>query len=106
MLYHCAILGEPFDHIAGGRDDVIVVCPHGKLYRRENAIESLLTRRRGSPPSRGAAASDGTGTTMIGDYVRGMKELHPARFMASCSSGGRGGEEEEAAETAEMDARR
>jgi hypothetical protein len=87
ILHHCAITGEPLDHHrrnrkSGGGGGGIVVCPHGKLYVRERAIESLLARNRG--------IGIGTSTAIIGEHVRGMRDLHPARFMVTSSDAGGG----------------
>lgn len=59
----------------------IVACPHGKLYKREKALEALLQR------SQSSSLEDGSGA--LGLHIRGMRDLHPVRFQvvdASSSS--------------------
>ncbi|KAL3764021.1 hypothetical protein ACHAW5_005105 [Stephanodiscus triporus] len=82
-LSTCAVSGATLRH---GIDDV-VVCPHGKLYRREDALESLL-RRSSHSREGGRKEGGGEGGTMMGLHVRGMKDLHPVRFHLTATTGG------------------
>jgi len=63
----CAISGSRLDY----KD--VVVCPLGKLYEREAAVQALLKR---------IESKEGAnfGPTDLGWQVRGLKDLHPVRF--------------------------
>mmetsp|Transcript_12573 Transcript_12573/g.30694 ORF Transcript_12573/g.30694 Transcript_12573/m.30694 type:complete len:368 (+) Transcript_12573:44-1147(+) len=66
----------------------IVACPHGKLYRREMALEALLHRSR----TGGGGGEDGNAAAAaLGSHIRGMKDLHPVRFHVTKSSSSEGG---------------
>jgi hypothetical protein len=54
----------------------IVVCPYGKLYKREEALEALLRRSQQINNNNDA----------LGSHVRGMKDLHPVRFYVTTAS--------------------
>ncbi|KAL3786944.1 hypothetical protein ACHAWO_013783 [Cyclotella atomus] len=73
----CALSGETFD-LTPNKEGVskvdIVCCPYGRLYKRENVLEALLTRSVGGETS---ASGDGE---RIG-HIRGRKDLHPVRFQ-------------------------
>jgi hypothetical protein len=88
-LATCAATGSALDH----RNDDVVACPHGRLYRREGAIEALLRRSssRAAAAARGGGEDGrtGGGGTTMGDHVRGMRDLHPVRFHLA--AGGTGG---------------
>jgi hypothetical protein len=56
----------------------LVVCPYGKLYKREKVLEALLQR------SQTGGGDDGKGA--LGSHIRGMKDLHPVRFHVTTSS--------------------
>jgi hypothetical protein len=74
----CALSGETFN-LTPNKEGVskvdIVCCPYGRLYKRENVLEALLTRSVGGEAS--APSGDGE---RIG-HVRGRKDLHPVRFQ-------------------------
>lgn len=74
VLGCCAISGEALD-LTPNKEGVskadIVACPYGRLYKRENALEALLTRSCGE----GSAEK----LERIG-HIRGRKDLHPVRF--------------------------
>ena len=85
----CAVSGavldiSPVDKGGGSVGGIgIVACPHGRLYKRENALEALLRRSQG-------AGDDGK-TSPLGNYIRGMKDLYPVRFHVVPTSNGEGG---------------
>ncbi len=60
----------------------IVVCPYGKLYKREEALEALLRRSQ---------QINNNGADALGSHVRGMKDLHPVRFYVTASASSSGG---------------
>ena len=67
----CAISQKPlFD--SGNNNNSIVVCPYGRLYLKEAAVEALLKRKRGED--------------LLGSHIRGLKDLKEARFHLSSSS--------------------
>ena len=104
----CSVTGNPIDFrpaaAAAGVDRSavnaadVVACPYGRLYGREAAVEALL-RRVENGSSWGASASsceDGAGE--LGRHIRGLKDLHVARFhvirrdATNLGGGGGGGE--------------
>ncbi|CAJ1945237.1 unnamed protein product [Cylindrotheca closterium] len=54
----------------------IVACVFGRLYQKEAAVEALLTRAS----SNGGGASLTSTTSVLGDHVRKMSDLHEVRF--------------------------
>ena len=88
ILTTCAISGALLDltpsrnssNRCSGAD--IVVCPYGKLYKREEALEALLRRSQkvNIDYNRGA---------LLGSHIRGMKDLHPVRFYVASINGTR-----------------
>eukprot|EP00984_Skeletonema_dohrnii_P008259 scaffold3033_cov119-Skeletonema_dohrnii-CCMP3373.AAC.3 len=93
ILTTCAISGAVLDltpsskqqhgnNSCSGAD--IVVCPYGKLYKREEALEALL--RRSQQINNGSNVTDA-----LGSHVRGMKDLHPVRFYVTTSAPSNGG---------------
>lgn len=92
ILTTCAISGAAFDlkpsknSSCSGED--IVVCPYGKLYKREEALELLLRRSQ-----KNNSGDNNNNSDALGAHIRGMKDLHPVRFyvtMASTSEGQNG----------------
>lgn len=66
-------------------DSTIVACPYGKLYGREAAVEALLRRKATATAAstNGSAKlgeEDETNTSGLGSHIRGLKDLHTARF--------------------------
>jgi len=57
-MTNCALTGAPLDFINGS----IVACGLGRLYNREAALEALLNKKS------------------LGSHVRGLKDLHEAKF--------------------------
>mmetsp|Transcript_12013 Transcript_12013/g.17933 ORF Transcript_12013/g.17933 Transcript_12013/m.17933 type:complete len:353 (-) Transcript_12013:28-1086(-) len=90
ILTTCAISGIVLDltpskqqhgnNRCSGAD--IVVCPYGKLYKREEALEALLRRSQ---------QINSGGVDALGSHVRGMKDLHPVRFYVTTSASSNGG---------------
>jgi len=80
----CAVSGTPFDfapfdgdknsssQAANSNYGGIVVCPYGRLYTREAAVQALSRRLK-------EVVGDSSASE-IGWHVRGMKDLHPVRF--------------------------
>ena len=54
----------------------IVVCPYGRLYHKEAAVEALLRRKQHQADSSG---NDSSGDE-LGAHIRGLKDLYEARF--------------------------
>lgn len=68
----CAISGSRLDY----KD--VVVCPLGKLYEREAAVQALLKRIESKESAN--LGDNQTSPTDLGWQVRGLKDLRPARF--------------------------
>ena len=89
ILTTCAISGAVLDLTpakqsgGGGKSmngcsgEDIVVCPYGKLYKREEALEALLRRSQ---------QINNNDALALGSHVRGMKDLHPARFYLTSTA--------------------
>ena len=105
LLTTCAISGAVFDltpnskqsnnssingnlNSCSGED--IVVCPYGKLYKREEALEALL-RRSQQINNNGSGGTTDVASGALGSHVRGMKDLHPVRFYVTASASSNGG---------------
>lgn len=58
-------------------DNSIAVCPYGKLYEREAAIEALLRRKLNERSDHNGSEDD---DSALGPYIRGLKDLHEVRF--------------------------
>ena len=63
----------------------IVVCPYGKLYKREKVLEALLQRSQMS-----SSSELSPNVQSLGSHIRGMKDLHPVRFHVIESTEGGG----------------
>jgi hypothetical protein len=61
----CHLTKAPLDF-----SEQIVACPYGRLYSKEAAVEALLRRKH----------HDSTKGDELGSHVRGLKDLHSARF--------------------------
>lgn len=87
VLGVCAASGAALDFSPSGGGAVsgadVVACPHGKLYRREKALEALLRRGR---------TGEGDGNAGLGWHIRGMKDLHPVRFHVTKAPSSRDGD--------------
>ena len=74
ILCTCGISGEVLD-LSSNKDGVskadIVVCPYGRLYKRENLLEALLMRSCGE-------LSKEKAERIL--HIRGRKDLHPVHF--------------------------
>ena len=55
----------------------IVVCPYGRLYHKEAAVEALLRRKQHQADSGG---NDNSSNDELGAHIRGLKDLYEARF--------------------------
>jgi hypothetical protein len=64
QMHTCAISGQPLE--LGNTDSPIVVCPYGRLYYKEAAVEALLQRKQKDDHRI--------------SHIRGLKDLHPVRF--------------------------
>ena len=67
----CAVSGQP---LRFGKE-TIVVCPYGRLYHKEAAVEALLKRKQEDSDT-------------IGHHVRGLKDLKEVRFNLNTSADG------------------
>lgn len=65
MMRYCALTNQPLPFGKAA----IVACPYGWLYIKEQAIESLLRRKRQQAP-----------IYELGSHIRGLKDLHDVRF--------------------------
>lgn len=61
-MQRCAASGQPLQFSS----TTIVTCPYGNLYHKEAAVEALLRRKQEE--------------ILIGDHIRGLKDLHEVRF--------------------------
>jgi len=93
ILTTCAISGAVLDLTPSKRHGNnscssadIVVCPYGKLYMREEALEALLRRSQQINNGGDHGVADA-----LGSHVRGMKDLHPVRFYVTTSAPSNGG---------------
>lgn len=78
----CALTGQPLRW----ETEAIVVCPHGRLYHKEAAVQALLQRKQQQQQQQQEGGVDGL---LLGTHVRGLKDLHDVRFaFASNSSDG------------------
>jgi hypothetical protein len=65
QMHTCAVSGQPL--LLGSNDKKpIVVCPYGRLYYKEAAVEALLQRKQKDDHRI--------------SHIRGLKDLHPVRF--------------------------
>eukprot|EP00526_Cylindrotheca_closterium_P015426 CAMPEP_0113627262 /NCGR_PEP_ID=MMETSP0017_2-20120614/14113_1 /TAXON_ID=2856 /ORGANISM="Cylindrotheca closterium" /LENGTH=252 /DNA_ID=CAMNT_0000537499 /DNA_START=47 /DNA_END=802 /DNA_ORIENTATION=+ /assembly_acc=CAM_ASM_000147 len=60
----------------------IVACAFGRLYQKEAAVEALLTR---------ASSNATSSTSVLGDQVRKMSDLHEVRFHQDTSNNNKKG---------------
>lgn len=67
----CAASSQP---LLFSSSSTIVTCPYGNLYHKEAAVEALLRRKQEE--------------TLIGDHIRGLKDLHEVRFHVTKTSDG------------------
>ena len=93
----CSVSGKPLQFSKNSSDDdggdannnnnngsgSIVVCPYGRLYNKEAAVEALLRRKQGK--------GDGAKRDELGEHVRGLKDLHAVRFHLVETEQGDGG---------------
>lgn len=63
----CAVTKAPLQF----GEQTIVACPYGRLYHKEAAVEALLRRKQ---------QNDGQQQDELGSHIRGLKDLHEARF--------------------------
>ena len=74
ILCTCGVSGEALD-LSSNKEGVsksdIVVCPYGRLYKRENLLEALLMRSSGE-------LSKEKAERIL--HIRGRKDLHPVYF--------------------------
>lgn len=66
----CALTKAPLQF----GEQAIVVCPYGRLYHKEAAVEALLRRKQSSDE--------------LGSHIRGLKDLHEARFHLTKKANG------------------
>lgn len=66
----------------------IVVCPYGRLYHKEAAVEALLRRKQSQDSS--IDDTNSNGGDELGAHIRGLKDLHDARFSLVEKSGNEG----------------
>ena len=67
-MQFCALTDQPLDFESG-----VVVCPYGKLFNKEAAVEALLRRKQDSS----------AGGPQLGGHIRGLKDLHSVRFQTT-----------------------
>ncbi|GAX13547.1 hypothetical protein FisN_27Lh045 [Fistulifera solaris] len=66
----CAASSQPLQFSR----NTIVTCPYGNLYHKEAAVEALLRRKQED--------------AVLGDHIRGLKDLHEVRFHIMTSTDG------------------
>eukprot|EP00557_Chaetoceros_sp_GSL56_P007589 CAMPEP_0176499520 /NCGR_PEP_ID=MMETSP0200_2-20121128/12973_1 /TAXON_ID=947934 /ORGANISM="Chaetoceros sp., Strain GSL56" /LENGTH=235 /DNA_ID=CAMNT_0017897949 /DNA_START=103 /DNA_END=807 /DNA_ORIENTATION=+ len=71
----CAITGGELDY------KNVVVCPFGRLYNREAAVEALLRRKTKTKNNATDRGNEDALVEELGWQVRGLKDLYPARFQ-------------------------
>mmetsp|Transcript_16714 Transcript_16714/g.23577 ORF Transcript_16714/g.23577 Transcript_16714/m.23577 type:complete len:326 (+) Transcript_16714:49-1026(+) len=81
----CSVSGKKID-FAGDGTSGIVVCPFGRLYNREAALEALIRRKQQQDEQ--TANSDEDERYELGNHIRGMKDLYPAIFDTKKDSNG------------------
>jgi hypothetical protein len=67
-MQFCAASGQPLQF----SKNTIVTCPYGNLYHKEAAVEALLRRKQED--------------AVLGDHIRGLKDLHEVRFHITTDS--------------------
>jgi len=72
-LTHCAISDQPLDFSSSSS---IVVCPYGRLYNREAAVEALIRRKH-----QDGTTSSAEGGKLLGSHIRGLKDLYSVKFQ-------------------------
>jgi len=76
-MQNCALTGHAFDY----KNDLIVTCAFGNLYKREASIEALLSlslsRKQSSTSSDDEEESPSSG---LGKHIRKLKDLVPVYF--------------------------
>lgn len=80
QMHTCAVSGQPLELGNTSSDKPIVVCPYGRLYHKEAAVEALLKRKQHDDHRI--------------SHIRGLKDLHPVRFHyveSSTSASEKGG---------------
>ena len=70
VLNTCALTGMKLNHGV----DSVVACPYGRLYLKEAVIKALLRRAQASTDIQ----------QQIGQYIRGLKDLHDVKFASGC----------------------
>ena len=53
------------------------MCPYGRLYNREAAVEALIRRKH---QDASASSAEGGGK-LLGSHIRGLKDLYPVKFQ-------------------------
>jgi hypothetical protein len=66
QMHTCAVSGQPLELGSNKDKKPIVVCPYGRLYYKEAAVEALLQRKQKDDHRI--------------NHIRGLKDLHPVRF--------------------------
>lgn len=65
----CHLTKAPLNFTSSTNNN-IVACPYGRLYCKEAAVEALLRRQQ----------DDSKEVDELGSHIRGLKDLHAARF--------------------------
>jgi hypothetical protein len=68
----CALTDLPLDF-----GSVIVVCPYGRLYNKEAAVEALIRRKNLNMKN---------DERLLGDHIRGLRDLYDVRFKVEGSN--------------------
>lgn len=93
-MLHCYLTDQPLQFTNTDTSSSIVVCPYGRLYHKEAAVEALLQRKQQQQLEKKRKLeqtfdendpideNDVTKTTAstLGDHIRGLKDLYDVRF--------------------------
>lgn len=76
IMTTCYITKTPLDYNAS-----IVICPYGRLYQKEAALQALLQRRHSNEEEENK-------NELLGKHVRGLKDLYEVRMELRKSDNG------------------
>jgi Rtf2 RING-finger len=69
----CALTDQPLNFKSSSG---LVVCPHGRIYNKEAALEALIRRKQ-------LTKAENDADTLLGKHIRGLKDLHNVQFLTN-----------------------
>jgi Rtf2 RING-finger len=69
----CALTDQPLNFKSSSG---LVVCPYGRIYNKEAALEALIRRKQ-------LTTAENDADTLLGKHIRGLKDLHNIRFLTN-----------------------